>query len=142
MVVTGNGRRRFCGLARCARRNNVANPIPPDRRFLISSGFAWVLKLTVAVVASEGVILDEGPYLHPQAPHQHAPQLRLRGFALLQALQRLHQVHPVDRRGGGKPRGVQPRLQRRGSSNSIMSRIAVVAEAQAVRRQCAGAEAA
>ena len=70
-------------------------------------------QLTRCVVTREGVVLDKGAHLHPEAPHQHASQLRLGGVSLLQAVQWVHQVHSADRRGGGEPSGVQSRLQRR-----------------------------
>ena len=70
-------------------------------------------QLTRCVVTREGVVLDKGAHLHPEAAHQHASQLRLGGVSLLQAVQRVHQVHSADRRGGGEPSGVQSRLQRR-----------------------------
>lgn len=71
------------------------------------------IQLTRCVVTREGVVLDKGAHLHPEAAHQYASQLRLGSVSLLQAVQRVHQVHSADRRGGGEPSGVQSRLQRR-----------------------------
>ena len=71
------------------------------------------IQLTRCVVTREGVVLDKGAHLHPEAAHQHASQLRLGSVSLLQAVQRVHQVHSADCRGGGEPSGVQSRLQRR-----------------------------
>lgn len=71
------------------------------------------IQLTRCVVTREGVVLDKGAHLHPEAAHQYASQLRLGSVSLLQAVQRVHQVHSADCRGGGEPSGVQSRLQRR-----------------------------